>query len=178
MRVLYRYFNHTADIKFRAYGPNINILFKNALLAMFNTISDIKRIKQYIKYINMKDIGNEVSNNKEYSEDSGKNKKDKIKIKELYIKQTSDNYNELLWLILQDALSNADAEELFLYEVKSISIKKNNKKYEGKVYVLGIKKDTDNLIKFSKFDVKGVSMLGMQIKSSNNGMYVDVILDV
>ncbi len=160
MRVLYRYFNHTADIKFRAYGNNLNILFKNALLAMFNSNSNINKIKQYI-----------TKNNKK----QGNNR---IKIKKLYIKQISDNINELLWLILQDALSNADAEELFLYSVKSISIKKNNSKYIGKVQILGIKNNIDYLNKLSKFDVKGVSMLGMQVKNSKNGIYVDVILDV
>lgn len=44
----YKYLEHTADIKFRAYGKKVNEVFENAALAMFNTMSDDK-IKSKIR---------------------------------------------------------------------------------------------------------------------------------
>jgi Uncharacterized conserved protein len=40
----YEYLDHTADIKFRAYGKTREEVFENAALAMFNVIIDTKKI--------------------------------------------------------------------------------------------------------------------------------------
>ncbi|AKB52727.1 Archease [Methanosarcina barkeri str. Wiesmoor] len=40
----YEYLDHTADIKFQAYGKTREEVFENAALAMFNVIIDTKKI--------------------------------------------------------------------------------------------------------------------------------------
>ncbi len=42
----YEYLEHTADLKFKAYGKSLEELFKNSALAMFNTITDTEKIKK------------------------------------------------------------------------------------------------------------------------------------
>lgn len=44
----YRFLNHTADIKFNAYGKSINEVFENSALAMYNSMYSGK-IKYKIK---------------------------------------------------------------------------------------------------------------------------------
>jgi SHS2 domain-containing protein len=45
----YEYLDHTADVKFKAYGKTQAERFENAALAMFNTITDTKLVKPNIK---------------------------------------------------------------------------------------------------------------------------------
>lgn len=45
----YKFFEHTADAKFQAYGKNIQESFANAALAMFSIITDIEKIDEKIK---------------------------------------------------------------------------------------------------------------------------------
>ena len=45
----YKFFEHTADAKFRAYGKTMEDRFANAALAMFSLIIDIKEIKPEIE---------------------------------------------------------------------------------------------------------------------------------
>ncbi len=40
----YKYLDHTADIKFQAYGKTREEVFENAALAMFNVIIDTERV--------------------------------------------------------------------------------------------------------------------------------------
>ncbi|WP_292387991.1 archease [Methanosarcina sp. UBA5] len=40
----YEYLDHTADIKFQAYGKTQEEVFENAALAMFNVIIDTKKV--------------------------------------------------------------------------------------------------------------------------------------
>ena len=40
----YEYLDHTADIKFRAYGKTREEVFENAALAMFNVIIDTEKV--------------------------------------------------------------------------------------------------------------------------------------
>jgi SHS2 domain-containing protein len=44
----YKFFEHTADIKFRAYGKTLNETFENSAYAMFKTMSDDK-VKEKVK---------------------------------------------------------------------------------------------------------------------------------
>lgn len=45
----YRFLEHTADIKFRAYGKTLNEAFENAGLAFFEVITDTSKVKPLIK---------------------------------------------------------------------------------------------------------------------------------
>lgn len=40
----YEYLEHTADIKFLAYGKNLEEVFENAALAMFNVMIDTQKV--------------------------------------------------------------------------------------------------------------------------------------
>jgi SHS2 domain-containing protein len=108
----YNYLNHTADVEFVARGKTPEEAFSNALLALFDTIADIKRI-----------------------EASGK------KGMSFAIKETSDNLNDLLWLTLQDALSISDAKGVFAYAVETMSISGKEGAYKLSAKVLGKKED-------------------------------------
>jgi protein archease len=44
----FEYFDVTADVGFRAYGRNLEEAFENAALAVFDTITDTKRIKKQL----------------------------------------------------------------------------------------------------------------------------------
>lgn len=41
----YKYLKHTADAKFRAFGKNIDEVFSNSALAMFNILGETKEVK-------------------------------------------------------------------------------------------------------------------------------------
>ena len=41
----FKYFDHTADIMFEAYGKTLEETFCNAGLAMFNILTDIRKVK-------------------------------------------------------------------------------------------------------------------------------------
>ncbi|MGC8648778.1 MAG: archease [Candidatus Micrarchaeia archaeon] len=157
MGMRYRYLNHTADIEYIAYGNNLKTLFKNALLGMFNTIADIK--KMHFNAIKSNKIKQDFK---------------KLKAKRVIIRNNSDNKVELLWKILQDALSISDAEQLFFYNIKNIKLGKRQNLFYFSAELLGLNK----FEQVSKFDVKGVSMLDMKIKKIKNKFYVRVVLDV
>ncbi|MCL5412126.1 MAG: archease [Candidatus Marsarchaeota archaeon] len=90
----YRYFRHTADVEFRAYGDTLEEAFSNAALALFNTIADIRRVKRQ----GTGDIRATVL-------------------------ASSNSVEDLLWRTLQNALSIGDADGLFFYAVDSLEIK-------------------------------------------------------
>ncbi|MEK6826460.1 MAG: archease, partial [Nanoarchaeota archaeon] len=51
----YKFFDHTADVMFEAYGKTLNELFENAALATQETQVDLKDVKGKIKRkINLK----------------------------------------------------------------------------------------------------------------------------
>jgi SHS2 domain-containing protein len=47
--VKYKYLEHTADAKFRAYGKNFEEAISNAVTAMFGMLTDIEKVKPKIK---------------------------------------------------------------------------------------------------------------------------------
>jgi SHS2 domain-containing protein len=60
----FKFLEHTADIKFQAFGKSLNDVFENSALAMFNTMSDKKvkpKIKKKIK-VSGKDLENLLYN--------------------------------------------------------------------------------------------------------------------
>ncbi|MCL5430170.1 MAG: archease [Candidatus Marsarchaeota archaeon] len=89
----YRFIEHTADVEYLAYGNSLNELFKNSLLALFDTIAEINALP-----------------------------KEKSKARTLNIRDKASSLEDLLWFTLQDALSIADSEGLFGYGVESIRI--------------------------------------------------------
>ncbi len=128
MREKYRYVEHTADVEFVAFGADIEELFGNALLAMFNTASDIKKL--------------------------ARQKSREIKFS---VKETSDETNDLLWLALQDSLSMALAKGIFAYHVSELKIKETEKGYALSAVIVG-RKETAELAKLdvkgvSKYDL-------------------------
>jgi|SRR3989344_318073 len=51
----YKFLEHTADVMFEAYGKNLNALFANAALAVFEVQCDLKKVGNKIKKkINLK----------------------------------------------------------------------------------------------------------------------------
>jgi len=45
----FKFFEHTADAKFQAYGKDLEEAFSNAAIAMYNVITDTNKIKAKIK---------------------------------------------------------------------------------------------------------------------------------
>ncbi len=89
MRGGYRYIEHTADVEFVAYGDTPEDLFENALLAMFNTVADIRKLAAH-----------------------------KSKASKFEIRAKGDNTEDLVWETLQSALSISEAKGVFAYKVE------------------------------------------------------------
>ena len=96
----YRYIGHTADVEFLAYGSTLEVSFKNALMALFETISYTKEVS-----------------------------KSKSKPRAFALKVMAKSKEELLWYALQDTISILDSESLFAYRVVKLKIKKPGKRY-------------------------------------------------
>lgn len=103
----YKYLEHTADVEFVAFGRNLEECFKNALMAMFDTMCYTKKLV------------------------ASKSKKS-----EFNIKDKAKNADALLWYALQDTLSFADSKGLFCYKIKSIKIRESKKGFEMNFGVL------------------------------------------
>ena len=57
----YKYLDHTADIRFEAYGNSLNRLFENCALATEGTMIDLKQIKTDItKKVSLKNLNIET----------------------------------------------------------------------------------------------------------------------
>ncbi len=46
----FEYLEHTADVKIKAYGNNLEETFTNVALGMFNHLTDIEKVKPVIKH--------------------------------------------------------------------------------------------------------------------------------
>jgi SHS2 domain-containing protein len=108
----YRFIEHTADVEFVAYGETIEQLFVNALTAMFDTVADIKKLK---------------------------NLKEQKRKLELFEK--APELEDLLWFSLQDALSLIDSNGLQGFSVDSLKIRKNGPDYVLAAWLEGRKKN-------------------------------------
>lgn len=89
----YKYLEHTADVEYIAYGRDINECFKNALLAMFDTMSYTPKVRS-----------------------------SKSKGAVIVVKDSAKSMEDMLWYTLQDALSIMDSKSLFGYRVSSIAV--------------------------------------------------------
>jgi SHS2 domain-containing protein len=96
----YRYISHTADVEFLAYGSTLNGSFRNALLALFDTVSYTRKVS-----------------------------KGSSAVRTLLLKDKAKTVEELLWYTLQDALSTLDMKGLFAYRVSGLKIRKEKAHY-------------------------------------------------
>ncbi len=141
----YKFMDHTADVEFVAYGKTVEELFKNALLAQFDTIADIKKLVK------------------------AKGRGQTFKISE-----TAATLEDLFWFVLQDALSIADSQGLYGYDIAKTSLEIGLNIYEANIVVKAREKKTE----FSKLDVKGVSRFDLKIKKKGKGLEASAVLDV
>lgn len=96
----YKYLSHMADVEYIAYGKSIEECFKNAFLALFDTISYTKRVS------------------------SSRQKTVKFQVSD-----SAKTLDDLLWYALQDALSISDAKALFCYNVSGLKVTKKKDTY-------------------------------------------------
>lgn len=140
MRQRYRYIEHTADVEFVAYGASIEELFSNALLAMFDTGADTKKVSAQ-----------------------------KSRQMRILLKESSESAEDLLWSALQDSLSIASAKGAFAYKVSELSIEETKKGYSLKAVILGKKATTDaarlDVKGVSKYDL-GIRKKGRNFEAS------------
>ncbi len=128
MRRGYRFVGHTADVEFEAYGSGVEELFRNALLAMFDTAADVHKLAR------------------QRSAPVG-----------FPLKEKSKDLSDLLWMTLQDALSAASAKGLFGYKVPQLKVAESKGLYSLSAEILG-RKETPQLSKLdvkgvSKYDL-------------------------
>src|SRR5271155_1460380 len=90
----YKYLEHTADVEFVAYGKDMEECFKNAIMALFDTVSYVRAVK--------------LSKPKKVT---------------FLIKDKARTPEDLLWYTLQDAVSITDSKSLFGYDVAKLKIK-------------------------------------------------------
>lgn len=140
----YKFIEHTADVEFIAYGKTIEELFENALAALFDTMADIKKIE-----------------------------KSKSRTETFRINEMARTLDDLLWFVLQDALSISDAEGLYGYGVKKLNMLSSGD-YVIDLVANARKKEQ----KLSKLDVKGVSKFDLKIVKTRGGFEASVVLDV
>ena len=96
----YRYISHTADVEFVASGGTIEETFRNALLALFDTVSYAGKVSRY-----------------------------RSKARTFALREKAKDTVELLWYTLQDALSLLDANGVFAYAVSGLKITKSKTGY-------------------------------------------------
>jgi SHS2 domain-containing protein len=96
----YRYVNHTADVEFVASGATLECAFKNALLALFDTLSYTKKVS-----------------------------KSDVKTQKFTLKVKAETVDKLLWYALQDAISLLGMKCLFAYKTTGLHIIHKNSDY-------------------------------------------------
>ncbi len=154
-RLGYRFVNHTADIEFMAYGASPAKLFGNAFLALFDTMAyraSVAKIAKSVK--SAKGSGNGIDT--------------------FQVNEKADSLEELAWLSLQDALSEADANGISPFGAEKITIKEENGKYLLHATVSGMPQDP----KHRKFDVKGISRFSLKVSREKGRYAMSVVLDV
>ena len=90
----YRFIEHTADVEFVALGANTSTCFKNALMAMFETMAYTDKVARL-----------------------------KSKVVSFTVKDKAKTIDDLLWYALQDTLSLSESKEIFAYKVSNMVVK-------------------------------------------------------
>lgn len=141
----YSFRGHTADVELVARGKTLEEAFSNAALAMFDTSADIVALARL-----------------------------KGGAKKLNIHDRASTLEDLLWTMLQDALSIADAGGLYCYKVDRMRIKESKGGYtiDAQFSARGEKPE------YSIIYVKGVSRFDMRVGKTKNGFTARAVLDV
>lgn len=140
----FKYVEHTADVEFIAFGKSTNELFSNALYALFDVIAYTKALE-----------------------------KSEGKIIEIRIKEKARSLEDLLWYVLQDALSEVESMSAFAYAVDEIKIKE----LKGTFSCSALISAKEKVDKYSKLAVKGISKYDMAIKKGEI-LEARVVVDV
>ncbi len=149
----YEYVDHTADIEFNAFGGSAEEAFKNSALALFDIISDIKKVKT-----------------------------EKSRTYKIIIKEEAYTLENLLWQFLQSCLSILDAKDRFGFDIYLLKIKiipGRNTKYALSSVVLS-KKRTGQ---YFKLEVKGISKYALKVSNKKktaktNFFSTTVVVDI
>ena len=145
MRKGYGFRSHTADVELVAHGKTLDDAFANAALALFDTSADIAALSKM-----------------------------KSPSKKIKVKDKSSTLEELLWVMLQDALSIADAHSLYCYKVNSMKIKESGKAYSVAAEFSARKADQEHSVIY----VKGVSRFDLKVARRKGLFTVRAVLDV
>ena len=141
----YKFLDHTADVEFVARGRSMEETFRNAFLALFDTASYTKKVA-----------------------------KEKSTTKRFVIKERASEPEELLWYVLQDAVSIMDSRSLFPYKIKSLKIVEWKGLYTFRAEIEAKSRKAEH----AKLDVKGISRYGLRISKTGKGFRASVVIDV
>ncbi len=145
MRQGYRFINHTADVEFIATGATAGAALSNSLLALFGTSFDINAAR--------------MQRSRDYV---------------VRIDLRSEKLSDLAWYVLQAALSNAEARDLFCYSVRSMSVRSIDGEYRARAELL-CKRKVEGL---ARLEVKAVSRYNLSAARRNGRFEIRVVLDV
>ena len=141
----YRFVDHTADVEYIATGPTMERAVGNAFLGLFATLSDISKVSKL-----------------------------KSVTKNIRIKDSAGTMEDLLWYSLQDALSIADSEGVFPFQLSSLKITESSGKFSLAAILMCKKQEQ----KYGNFDVKGISRYDLSAKEGAKGYSISVVVDV
>ncbi len=142
--IKFRYLPHTADIEFIAYGRTVKELLNNSLLALFTAMSEVKRVERA-------------------DEKPGF----------FAISEKAASREEIIWYMLQDALSKIDALGVTAFDAKVVAMKETKDGIYSKC-TIAYKRTKD----YPKFDVKAVTPHDLKVKVKDGVLYVRITLDV
>ncbi|MDE1833038.1 MAG: archease [Candidatus Micrarchaeota archaeon] len=141
----YRFVDHTADVEYMANGPTMEKAVGNAFLGLFATLSDISRVSKL-----------------------------KSPTRSIRIKDSAGTMEDLLWYSLQDALSIADSEGVFPYELAGLKITESRGKFSLSATLVCKTQEQA----YGNFDVKGISRYDLSAKKGTKGYSISVVVDV
>lgn len=134
----FKYLPHTADAKFKAFGKDIDEVFVNSALAMFNILGDTTDVKI---------------------------------TKKIEVELKGKNYENLLYIFLEELLFLLETENIFLSKINDLKI---DEKFSLSCTVEG-----DNLQNYDlKGDIKAVTYSDMKIEKVNKGYEAVVVVDI
>jgi len=132
----YKYLPHTADAKFKAFGKDIDEVFVNSALAMFNILGDTSKVKSTKK----KNIKIQSKNYESLLYDFLEELLFLFETENLFLHSVeklkiSENFS-LSCVVVGDSLKNYDLKgDIKAVTYSDMSIRKTNKGYEATVVV-------------------------------------------
>jgi SHS2 domain-containing protein len=141
----YRYLPHTADVSFISYGKTFGEALQNAGTAVLNLMFETREIR--------KDSGRE---------------------RVLKVSAIAHTQEDIVWYLLQNAVSAIDSAGLSAYEFHITSLKASKKILSAKCSIMC--KATKGY--HSRFDVKAVTPSGLEVRNQSGKWTIRAILDV